>query len=593
MSVVHVRPTLSGACCCECYQFSKLFFLAVRCKRGLLVYLVEIFLYNILKYSIVITLKMVSWCSWLTHRTVTAEIAGSSPVDTAILVSNLIMADFKDEHKKLKKELKRKKEQFHNFRVRKKDVLKSRKEKIISEKEIKLINKTHELEREREELRKKRDQVKEELEKTKEKVSEFYDKKIEKVEKDSEDREKTITDNAEKKIEEVEKQHEEDIKKARKVLISLEKRVYSKRRRITNVIQFVFFIYLFLAGVVFLKDGVGGFISDMVGYIAQNTSNPLYGFGAGWLGSIIAQSASLVAILANTLAGNGAISSFALIFILFGLLIGNSSTPLLVSLFTKSKARWDLRHGFELGVANVIYNFILVVIGLIIELGFHGFSKMDQAIAQGIGSTQVFVNAPNLLDVIVHPIQKAIDFVGFGGNTGVAFLLGVIFLVVSLSKLGKNVFVFLGGRKYVRSIIEKYLSNYWKAFLLGLVLTLIIPSSSLLVSLLVPLAIVRIVTLRQAIPFIIGTNVGTFIDVLLAALATGSPHAVSGGLVLSFISALGVLFIIKGVGVNFIHKSTRYLTIHVLHKKKRTIVKVLLGFTIAPILIILAGYFFF
>jgi sodium-dependent phosphate cotransporter len=503
------------------------------------------------------------------------------------------MADSKDEHKKLKKELKRKKEQFHNLRERKKNVLNSRKEKIISEKEMKLINKTHELEKEREELREKRDEVKEELDKTKEKVSEFYDRKIEKVEKESENKEKNIIDTAEKKIEEAEKQHEEDIKKARKQLISLEKRVYSRRRRITNAIQFVFFIYLFLAGVVFLKDGVGGFSSDMVGYIAQNTSNPLYGFGAGWLGSIIAQSASLVAILANTLAGNEVITSFALIFVLLGLLIGNSSTPLIVSLFTKSKARWDLRHGFELGVANIIYNFCLIAIGLIIELGFHGFSRLDQTIAEAMGNTQIFFNLPNLLDVITVPIQRFIDFAGFGGNTGVAFLLGVIFLIVSLSKLGKNVFVFLGGRKYVRSIIEKHLSNYWKAFFIGLGLTIIIPSSSLLVSLLVPLAIARIVTLRQAIPFIIGTNVGTFIDVLLAAFATGTPHAISGALVLTVISALGVLFIIKGAGINLIYKTTRYLTIHVLHKKKRTIVKVLLGFTIAPILIILAGYFFF
>ncbi len=64
-------------------------------------------------------------------------------------------------------------------------------------------------------------------------------------------------------------------------------------------------------------------------------------------------------------------------------------------------------------------------------------------------------------------------------------------------------------------------------------LTIIIPSASLLTTLLVPLAIARIVKLRQAIPYMIGTSVGTFIDVLLASFANAQGHAVAGSLVVS------------------------------------------------------------
>jgi sodium-dependent phosphate cotransporter len=147
-------------------------------------------------------------------------------------------------------------------------------------------------------------------------------------------------------------------------------------------------------------------------------------------------------------------------------------------------------------------------------------------------------------------------------------------------------FVFMGGRRHTRAIIEKFLKTHWRGFFIGLGLTIIIPSASLLVTLLVPLAITRIVTLRQAIPYMIGASVGTFIDVLLASFANGEPYSIAGGIVLTMLSAFGVIFIIKGWGANIVYKITRYLSLHIISMKKRNILYFIIGFTIIPLIIV-------
>ena len=135
--------------------------------------------------------------------------------------------------------------------------------------------------------------------------------------------------------------------------------------------------------------------------------------------------------------------------------------------------------------------------------------------------------------------------------------------------------------------MEKHLSTHWKAFLIGLGLTVIIPSASLLVTLMVPLAIARVVTLRQAIPYMIGTSVGTFIDVLLASFANAEGYAVAGGIVLTLMSAFGILFIFRNFGSTIIYKITRYLSLHVIKMRKTNILKYIVGFIAIPAIIML------
>ncbi len=66
------------------------------------------------------------------------------------------------------------------------------------------------------------------------------------------------------------------------------------------------------------------------------------------------------------------------------------------------------------------------------------------------------------------------------------------------------------------------------SMLLGAVVTVMVQSSSITTSLLVPLAGAGLLTLEQAFPVTIGANVGTTVTALLATLAVSGANAHAG-----------------------------------------------------------------
>jgi sodium-dependent phosphate cotransporter len=62
----------------------------------------------------------------------------------------------------------------------------------------------------------------------------------------------------------------------------------------------------------------------------------------------------------------------------------------------------------------------------------------------------------------------------------------------------------------------------------GIVVTVMVQSSSITTSLLVPLAGAGIITLQQAFPITLGANIGTTVTALLASMAVSGPNAQSG-----------------------------------------------------------------
>lgn len=425
--------------------------------------------------------------------------------------------------------------------------------------------------------------VKEVISETKEKQHQEIKEEEQKIHEQFEKEHEKVDKEATKAEKEAELLAAKEIEKARKRLISIEKRVYSRRRKVMSGLQLAGVIYLFIFAVIILKDvalTLSGTTVEAVTFAINTESSA---FGAGWLASIIAQSASVIAILTNTLLGSNIINFDTAFFILLGLTLGNSVTPVLASLVIKSDNHWQLRHGFELGLANVVYSFFLIIILFLVQFFTGFFTKTGEAVNQWASSFEAFDEIPDILSVITDPVKDLLFFDRM--PTAAVFAIGLFLLIFSLGRVGKSMFIFLGGKKHARAIMEKHLGTYWKAFLIGLGLTIIIPSASLLVTLMVPLAIARIVTLKQAVPYLIGTNVGTFIDVLLASFANAQSYAIAGGVVLTVMSAFGALFVLGNFGTTIVYKTTRYLALNGIEMRKRNILKFIAGFTIIPILI--------
>jgi sodium-dependent phosphate cotransporter len=69
--------------------------------------------------------------------------------------------------------------------------------------------------------------------------------------------------------------------------------------------------------------------------------------------------------------------------------------------------------------------------------------------------------------------------------------------------------------------------NTYRAFLMGVFLTVLVQSSSITTSLVVPMAGAGLLTLTQIFPYTLGSNLGTTITAILAALVTGNLTAVT------------------------------------------------------------------
>ena len=85
--------------------------------------------------------------------------------------------------------------------------------------------------------------------------------------------------------------------------------------------------------------------------------------------------------------------------------------------------------------------------------------------------------------------------------------------------------------------------NPFRSILLGALVTVMVQSSSITTSLLVPLAGAGLLTLEQAFPVTIGANVGTTVTALLATLAVAGANAQAG----VEIALVHVLFNLSGI----------------------------------------------
>ncbi|MFC1655716.1 hypothetical protein ACFL3C_02505 [Patescibacteria group bacterium] len=485
----------------------------------------------------------------------------------------------------LKKELKKKEREFHALKDRSKRKLKSGKEKIHREKDEKLEESNKKMEGSLKTMSKKALDIFKKIEKRKTKLQRKFDKKEKDVLEDAQKENKDINKEAAKAEKELKEITQKEIEHSRKKLISIKRRVYSRRRKIINTLQFIGVIYLFMFSIIIMKDVAIAMSNGAIQTITSTVDSPASAFGAGWFSSIIAQSASVIAILTNTLVGADIIDFNTAFYILLGLTLGNAVTPILASLVIKTKHHWHLRHGFELGLANVVYSFFLIIIVFLIQVTTGLFTTAGDKVAKAAENLPAFSEIPDLLAVITDPVKNLLQFDKL--PLIAIFVIGVFLLIFSLGRVGKSMFIFLGGKRHTRAIMEKHLRTHWRAFAIGLGLTIVIPSSSLLVTLMVPLAIARVVTLRQAIPYMIGTSVGTFIDVLLASFANAEGYAIAGGVVLTLMSAFGIIFLFGNFGSTLIYKITRYLSFHVIKMRKRNILKYIAGFVVIPAIIML------
>jgi len=137
------------------------------------------------------------------------------------------------------------------------------------------------------------------------------------------------------------------------------------------------------------------------------------------------------------------------------------------------------------------------------------------------------------------------SWVGLTGNTlGVVMIVtGLAIVLISLALITKNMRELIADRveRSMNSVLAK--GNGSVAMLLGMVITMLVQSSSITTSILIPMSAAGVITLRNAYPVTLGANVGTTITALLAALSTGSPAALTVALTHTVFNMTGILIL--------------------------------------------------
>lgn len=339
-------------------------------------------------------------------------------------------------------------------------------------------------------------------------------------------------------------------------------------------------LYLFIFSIELLKNAALILGKNLINVISI-IDNPLNALGTGWFLASIFQSSGTITTLTATLTGIGILALSTAIFIVMGANIGTTITSTIVSFFMKTKKRRDFRHGFEIALANGIYRILFITLFFIIEILFHPLEKFGYFISSNIKETLLVKYTPNLIDFLVGPLINL--FTKYNPYLNLILAFFILFFILNL--LTRSILEVLGGEKNARKIISKYFKTPTRSLLIGILLTAILFSSSITISLLVPLTVLRLLNLKKAIPFILGANIGTGTDTLLAALIIAKPLAIALALIYILIDVIGVLIFLPNT--NLIFKITKFISKRVLHVSRKKVLLFLIAFILIPIILIL------
>ncbi len=277
-----------------------------------------------------------------------------------------------------------------------------------------------------------------------------------------------------------------------------------------------FFLGLDLMGLAFKLFGKG-FAEALI----ERTSNPFVGLFVGILATTLVQSSSTTTSMTVGLVAAGALTIEGAIPIIMGANIGTSVTNTIVSLAHVTR-REEFQRAFAGATVHDFFNWLGVLLLLPLEIATGFLAKTSGFVGdvlEGVGGVKLL----NPVKELVRPVAEwVVDLTG--GSGALTLAAGVGLLIVCL-KLLVDVLKSLMRTRAEQALHRTLFRSALVAVLAGAAMTVMVQSSSITTSVMVPLVGAGVVTLEQVFPFTVGANLGTTITALLAALATGEPAA--------------------------------------------------------------------
>ncbi len=270
-------------------------------------------------------------------------------------------------------------------------------------------------------------------------------------------------------------------------------------------------LFIFILALEIMKTGARG-MADILAN--ANASGPLNLLGFGWVSAYILMSGSPVAAISLSLFSQGTIGGSEALAMLSGSRLGASLIVLVVG-FALYVSRRRTADGLYIGVVALLTAFTMWLPALPLSILLLKSGWMDGLKVSTPGAVTSFV------DVAYDPITARL-----ADNLPdlLIFALGVICLLGAFTVFDRAL-PNLEQPSLRLERIRETLHRPWPMFLLGLGITALTLSVSISVTLLVPLSLKGWIRRENIIPYVMGANISTWVDTLLAAVLLNSERA--------------------------------------------------------------------
>ncbi len=314
-----------------------------------------------------------------------------------------------------------------------------------------------------------------------------------------------------------------------------------------KIISVIIFLYLFLVSIGLMGTAFKGFGKGFAEVLLNTTSNSFVALFIGILATSLVQSSSTTTSIVVGMVASGVITIGNAVPIIMGANIGTTVTNTLVSMGHISR-REEFKRAIAGATIHDFFNLICVSIMFPLELATGFLQKM----ATYLASVFIFFGGIKFTSPVKTVTKPAINYLktlftetaGLPDNIAYSIILVISFILLFASlyyivKLMKTLVI---------SRVETALHNVVGgsaliAICAGFFFTLIVQSSSITTSLLIPLIGAGLLTIDLAFPITMGANIGTTATAILASFATGNISAITIAFVHFLFNIIGVVVI--------------------------------------------------
>jgi sodium-dependent phosphate cotransporter len=291
----------------------------------------------------------------------------------------------------------------------------------------------------------------------------------------------------------------------------------------------VLLIYILIVAVSLISRGFRAAVGDEAEALFAFADNPFLGLMVGIISTALVQSSSTTTSIVVSLVAGGLPVVIAIPMIM-GANLGTSITNTLVSI-AHIAHKEEFKLAFSAATVLDLFNILAVIIFFPLEEIFHFLERLSGFFAnlfvRGY-DYDLSIDELDFVGALVRPlrdlIRNATGFLPEPYDGILQVLIGIIMIYCSVLFLGKVLKRLMVGR--AKELMHTAIGRGPLAGVLsGILMTILVQSSSTTTSLMVPLAGLGVLTLAQVYPFTIGANVGTTVTSLLAATSVSGPTA--------------------------------------------------------------------